>query len=91
MAATGTPDGWAKVGGWQGYNSLVVSGDLTGDGVADLLARDTAGVLWRYSGDGKGSLVTPSPPRLRLADVHHPPLILPPPPRGAGHYDPDTP
>ncbi|MYW09602.1 hypothetical protein GT034_14725 [Streptomyces sp. SID2563] len=32
------------------------SGDLNGDGRADLLARDTSGVLWSYRGDGKGAL-----------------------------------
>ncbi|WP_141726441.1 FG-GAP repeat domain-containing protein, partial [Actinacidiphila rubida] len=40
-----------KVGaGWNTYNSLVGAGDLTGDGRADLLARDTSGVLWLYQG-----------------------------------------
>ncbi|MFI6898770.1 hypothetical protein ACIBM4_32130 [Streptomyces sp. NPDC050256] len=28
---------------------------MSGDGKADLLARDTAGVLWAYRGDGKGA------------------------------------
>ncbi|WP_030693126.1 hypothetical protein [Streptomyces globisporus] len=34
--------------------SLVGVGDLSGDGRADLPARDTAGKLWRYSGTGTG-------------------------------------
>ncbi|WP_371664649.1 FG-GAP-like repeat-containing protein [Streptomyces sp. NBC_00280] len=42
--------------GFGGYDVLTSPGDLTGDGWADLIARDRAGVLWRYSGDGKGGL-----------------------------------
>ncbi|MEH0420423.1 FG-GAP repeat domain-containing protein [Streptomyces sp. B21-083] len=42
--------------GFGGYDVLTSPGDLTGDGWADLVARDKAGVLWRYSGDGKGGL-----------------------------------
>ncbi|MEU1407301.1 FG-GAP-like repeat-containing protein [Streptomyces sp. NPDC005728] len=37
------------------YNAVVGVGDLTGDGKADLVARDTSGTLWRTNGDGKGS------------------------------------
>jgi hypothetical protein len=41
---------------WGGsYNVVVGVGDLTGDGKADLVSRDTGGVLWRNNGDGKGS------------------------------------
>ncbi|MFD3452239.1 FG-GAP-like repeat-containing protein [Streptomyces sp. NPDC058691] len=36
------------------YNVLVGVGDVTGDGKADLVARDTSGTLWRYNGDGAG-------------------------------------
>ncbi len=39
-----------------GYDVLTSPGDLTGDGLADLVARDKAGVLWRYSADGQGGL-----------------------------------
>ncbi|MBY8878952.1 FG-GAP repeat domain-containing protein [Actinacidiphila acidipaludis] len=39
--------------GWNTYNLLAGAGDLTGDGRADLLARDSAGVLWLYPGTGK--------------------------------------
>lgn len=42
-------------GGWQTYNTVVGAGDLD-DGIGDLLARDTTGVLWRYYGTGKGKL-----------------------------------
>ncbi|GAB7109431.1 hypothetical protein JCM4814A_77450 [Streptomyces phaeofaciens JCM 4814] len=40
------------------YNAVVGVGDVTGDGRADLVARDTAGVLYRLPGDGKGSFGT---------------------------------
>ncbi|KUL38989.1 FG-GAP repeat domain-containing protein [Actinoplanes awajinensis] len=44
-----------KVGtGWNRYNTLLTSGDLTGDGIADLLARDArTGTLYRYNGTGR--------------------------------------
>ncbi|WP_262059352.1 FG-GAP-like repeat-containing protein [Streptomyces sp. STR69] len=37
------------------YNVIVGTGDITGDGKADLVSRDTSGTLYRNSGDGKGS------------------------------------
>jgi hypothetical protein len=41
--------------GWgASYNVVVGVGDITGDGKADLVARDTSGYLWRQSGNGKG-------------------------------------
>ncbi|WP_282703268.1 VCBS repeat-containing protein [Streptomyces sp. CC219B] len=41
---------------WGGsYNAIVGVGDITGDGKNDLVARDTAGNLYRNNGDGKGS------------------------------------
>lgn len=46
-----------KVGSaWKGYTRVVGAGDLTGDGFGDVLARDTAGTLWRYDGAGDGTL-----------------------------------
>ncbi|WP_329274206.1 FG-GAP repeat domain-containing protein [Streptomyces sp. NBC_01451] len=43
-------------GSWgASYNAVVGVGDLNDDGRADLVARDTAGNLYRQSGDGKGS------------------------------------
>ncbi|MFF3842390.1 FG-GAP repeat domain-containing protein [Streptomyces sp. NPDC001930] len=39
-------------GGWGVYDQLVGLGDGTGDGKADLYARDTAGTLWFYAGTG---------------------------------------
>ncbi|MET7368464.1 hypothetical protein ABZS61_21950 [Streptomyces sp. NPDC005566] len=40
--------------GGQAFNALAAVGDITGDGRNDLLARDKAGVLWRYNGTGTG-------------------------------------
>ena len=51
-----TSEGYAsalRVGtGWNDYTQVLGAGDLTGDGRPDLLARDRAGNLWRYSGTG---------------------------------------
>ncbi|GAA0617203.1 hypothetical protein GCM10010394_54210 [Streptomyces crystallinus] len=40
-------------GGWNTYNTLVGTGDVSGDGRADLVARDASGVLWLYRGTGE--------------------------------------
>ncbi|WP_206309354.1 VCBS repeat-containing protein [Streptomyces sp. A0642] len=46
----------SKVGaGWNTYNQLTATGDLTADGKPDAVARDTAGTLWLYRGTGKAS------------------------------------
>ncbi|MGW3497022.1 FG-GAP repeat domain-containing protein [Streptomyces sp. NPDC001020] len=37
------------------YNAIVGVGDITGDGKPDLVARDTAGNLYRNNGKGNGS------------------------------------
>ncbi|MFF5638914.1 FG-GAP repeat domain-containing protein [Streptomyces sp. NPDC012825] len=42
-------------GGWGGFNTLLGVGDLDWDGRSDLLARDTAGKLYRYSGTGNAA------------------------------------
>ncbi|WP_031087600.1 N-acetylmuramoyl-L-alanine amidase [Streptomyces sp. NRRL S-1831] len=42
-------------GGWSVYNTLTDTGDLTGDGRPDLVARDKSGVLWLYKGTGSAS------------------------------------
>jgi hypothetical protein len=36
--------------------ALLAVGDFSGDGKADLLARDRSGRLWMYPGTGKGTL-----------------------------------
>ncbi|MGW5608990.1 N-acetylmuramoyl-L-alanine amidase [Streptomyces sp. NPDC003753] len=50
--------GW----GWGGY-TMVNGGDLTGDGKADLLARDSSGNLFVYP--GTGSTTSPFGPRIK--------------------------
>ncbi|GHE64368.1 FG-GAP-like repeat-containing protein [Streptomyces capitiformicae] len=37
------------------YNVVVGVGDITGDGRADIVSRDSSGDVWRNSGDGRGS------------------------------------
>ena len=45
-----------KIGpGWGIYNQLTDTGDITADGKADLIARDTSGVLWLYKGTGNAT------------------------------------
>ncbi|MFF9018407.1 FG-GAP-like repeat-containing protein [Streptomyces sp. NPDC014870] len=41
--------------GWQIYDRIAGGSDLTNDGKADLLATDTAGVLWLYTGTGNAN------------------------------------
>ena len=54
----------AKAGyGWGGY-TMVNSGDLTGDGKPDLLARDSSGNLYVYP--GTGSTTSPFGPRTKV-------------------------
>ncbi|MFF4659037.1 FG-GAP-like repeat-containing protein [Streptomyces sp. NPDC001381] len=41
---------------WGGsYDAVVGVGDITGDGTSDIVARDTAGHLYRQNGTGKGT------------------------------------
>jgi hypothetical protein len=50
---------YALIGtGWDRYNALTSPGDLTGDGRADLVARDKSGTLWTYAANGKGGFTT---------------------------------
>ncbi|MFG1806558.1 N-acetylmuramoyl-L-alanine amidase [Streptomyces sp. NPDC049040] len=51
-------------GGWNIYNALTAPGDITGDGKADLVARDSAGSLWLYK--GTGSPTTPYASRTKI-------------------------
>ncbi|MFI1098246.1 FG-GAP repeat domain-containing protein [Streptomyces sp. NPDC020917] len=44
-----------KSSGWGVYNTVFGPGDLNNDGNADLLARDTGGVMWLLTGKGNGS------------------------------------
>ncbi|MFJ2057940.1 FG-GAP-like repeat-containing protein [Streptomyces sp. NPDC087908] len=45
-------------GGWNIYNTVVPVGDDNGDGNGELLARDTSGTFWYYTGKGNGTLAT---------------------------------
>jgi hypothetical protein len=42
--------------GWNGYVSIFALRDFSGDGYPDVAARDRAGTLWLYRGDGRGGL-----------------------------------
>ncbi|MFI9209305.1 VCBS repeat-containing protein [Streptomyces sp. NPDC053253] len=48
--------------GWQAYDRIEATGNLDGTAVGDLVARDRAGVLWLYQGNGRGNYAT----RLRI-------------------------
>ncbi|MFJ5076534.1 FG-GAP repeat domain-containing protein [Streptomyces sp. NPDC088553] len=49
-------------GGWGIYNQIVATGNLAGAPAGDLVARDAAGVLWMYLGNGDGTFA----PRVKL-------------------------
>ncbi|MEV6245837.1 VCBS repeat-containing protein [Streptomyces sp. NPDC051742] len=44
-------------GGWNAYPKIVAPGDVTGDGKADLLAVNSGGELFRYTGRGESGWV----------------------------------
>ncbi|MEV6395751.1 VCBS repeat-containing protein [Streptomyces sp. NPDC051907] len=50
--------------GWQQYNKVFAPGDLTGDGVGDVLARTHAGDLYLYR--ATPGAATPLAPKLRI-------------------------
>ncbi|MFB6711748.1 FG-GAP-like repeat-containing protein [Streptomyces sp. NPDC056237] len=50
--------------GWDAYKTLVSSGDNDGDGKADLIAADAAGLLWLFK--GTGSATTPFAARVQI-------------------------
>ncbi|MFF9199888.1 FG-GAP repeat domain-containing protein [Streptomyces sp. NPDC014779] len=41
--------------GWNGYNQIEAAGNIGGAAHGDLIARDTAGVLWHFLGKGDGT------------------------------------
>ncbi|MER5311088.1 VCBS repeat-containing protein [Streptomyces sp. NPDC002773] len=51
--------------GWQVYNKLIAPGDLTKDGLQDMLARTPSGALYLYP--GKGSVDYTGPFRTRVS------------------------
>ncbi|WP_069171755.1 FG-GAP repeat domain-containing protein [Streptomyces griseus] len=50
--------------GWSQYTNLAAPGDINGDGIADLLASNSAGQLFFYAGTGKAS--TPFKARVQI-------------------------
>lgn len=43
--------------GWQGFNTVFSTGDLTGDGKSDLIARTPNNVQYVYAGKGNGTFL----------------------------------
>ncbi|MER6911709.1 trypsin-like serine protease [Streptomyces sp. NPDC000594] len=54
-----------QVGTYSHLNALVTTGDVSGDGRADMIGRDSAGKLWLYPGTGKAA--KPFGTRIQLA------------------------
>ena len=52
-------------GGWNAMTAIVGPGDFNGDTHPDLVARDTAGNLWLYPGNGTGGFN----PRVQIGSV----------------------
>ncbi|MBM2615708.1 VCBS repeat-containing protein [Actinoplanes sp. LDG1-06] len=46
--------------GWSSFTAIFSPGDFNGDGFVDVIARNTAGKLLMYRGNGKGSWIDPS-------------------------------
>ena len=43
--------------GWGSMTALLGTGDFSGDGAPDIIARHTDGTLWLYRGDGRGGFL----------------------------------
>ncbi|MFE0649272.1 FG-GAP repeat domain-containing protein [Streptomyces sp. NPDC059534] len=58
--STTTPYGTrVKLGaGWGIYNQITATGNIAGAPAGDFVARDKAGVLWMYLGNGNGTFAT---------------------------------
>lgn len=54
------PYGWARydLGRGPAFGYPAMRNDFNGDGRTDVLARDSSGVLWLYSGNGSGGFLT---------------------------------
>jgi peptidoglycan hydrolase-like protein with peptidoglycan-binding domain len=59
--AVGYQPGTLVSRGWQIFNTVLSTGDLTGDGIADMVARTPANVNYVYSGTGKGTFAAAKP------------------------------
>ncbi len=59
-AGTGTGTGYRPgqvVGqGWGGFAAILSTGDVTGDGVPDLMARTVTNTTYLYAGNGRGAV-----------------------------------
>ncbi|MFD4956760.1 FG-GAP repeat domain-containing protein [Streptomyces sp. NPDC058451] len=44
---------------WKKYKKIVAVGDITGDGIGDLIAQDKSNNLYRYDGKGTGTFKAP--------------------------------
>jgi len=57
---SGKSDYWASrvqvATGWGGFTSLFGASDFNGDGHQDVMARDSAGTLWLFAGNGAGGI-----------------------------------
>lgn len=50
----------SRVGsGWQIFDKIIAAGDSTGDGTADIFARDRSGFLYQYPTNGHGGWNSP--------------------------------
>ncbi|WP_406830290.1 peptidoglycan-binding protein [Pedococcus sp. KACC 23699] len=56
---TGLTSGRVVGTGWGSFASIFSTGDLTGDGRADLLARTKTNITYVYAGDGSGRVTSP--------------------------------
>ncbi|MFF3287487.1 N-acetylmuramoyl-L-alanine amidase [Streptomyces sp. NPDC003023] len=64
-SATSPYEPRVRVGaGWNMFDTLVTTGDLDQDGIADMVAREPSGALWFYKGSGSAS--APFAPRTSI-------------------------
>jgi hypothetical protein len=76
--------------GWAPFTALLTGGDFSGDGKADVLARESSGALFLYRGDGASGWLAPQHEQigtgwnglslLTLAPASPPPATPPPAP-----------
>ena len=69
---------------WQNFVGVSAAGDFSGDGHPDVLARDPAGALWLYKGNGTGGWILPAV-SVGASWLTHPALFA------VGNFGDDTP
>ncbi|MFP5316414.1 MAG: hypothetical protein ACLGHS_13695, partial [Actinomycetes bacterium] len=47
--------------GWNSMTAIMGAGDLNGDRIADIAARDGSGALWVYPGNGRSGWLPRAP------------------------------